>query len=216
MKRLIKLAIVDDNVFFRKSLANLIGSCKDFEIIIEASDGKELIHALEKQKPDVVLLDLEMPGMNGIKTTHYLSKHHPDIKNLILTMHNDEKLSHHLIEKGANGFLLKDADLNKLIDAIYTVSKHEYYFAGWDLQRIIAAKKIKKKRMLVKGTQFTGRELEVIDLICQQYTNKEISDRLFISMRTVDGHRDSILQKAQARNAVGLVMYAIRNGLITY
>lgn len=217
MQHLIKLAVVDDSLFYRQALIKSLEKNKDLKIIIEALNGKDLINAIEHKKlePDIILLDLEMPVMDGVKTTEYLSRHHPDIKILILTQHNDEGISQELIKKGANGFLFKKNGLEKIVDAIYSVAKYQYYFAGWNLQKIVTAKNNVRKRLYKNKVQFSKRELEIMELICQQYTNKEISDKLYISTRTVDGHRDKLLQKTNSYNSVGLAMYAMQNGLIT-
>src|ERR1700752_3684015 len=116
MNKKIKLALVDDNEFFRQGLTEIIHSVKDFKVVIEVSNGKELIKAIRKEKPNVVLLDLKMPVMDGLKTTEYLSKNHSDIKILILTVSSDDSILHHLIEKGANGFLKKGSDMEKIAD----------------------------------------------------------------------------------------------------
>lgn len=214
MDRKIKLAIVDDNEFFRQGLVEIINSVKNLKVVIEVSNGKELIQALKNHKPNVVLLDLKMPVMDGIKTTEYLSKNCADVKILILTVSNDDVVLHDLIEKGANGFLKKGSDMENITDAIYTVMKHKYYFSGHDLKAIVAATQDSDRTSVLDKVNLTKRELEVLKLICRQFTNKEISDKLFISMRTVHGHRNKILRKTKAGNTVGLVTFAIKHGLI--
>jgi len=216
MNKSIKLAIVDDSDFFRTGLVNLLQANSKFQIVIECSNGQELIDVLklEKHKPDIILLDLEMPVMDGIKTTEHLSKHYPAIKILILTVHDEARTLLHLVERGVNGFLMKE-DINKLLNAIDTICKQEYYFKGWDMKKIAAAyKKDKNKPVAKNQVSFTERELEVLALICKGLTNKEISTKLYIGIRTVDRHKDNILQKANVRNTVELVIYAFQNDLI--
>ena len=214
MSELVHLAIVDDDEYFRKGLVSFVNAQKDFHVLIEASNGKELIKALEFKKPQIVLLDLEMPVMNGYKTTSYLSKYHHDIKILILTSHDDNGTSHELIKSGANGFLQKSFDLYKLQEAIYAIHQHEYYFAGWCLKDILNSRNTESKTIISPKITFSKRELEIIELISLEYTNKEISARLNLSTRTIDAHRDRILEKAKVRNTAGLVVFAAQCGII--
>src|ERR1700740_3171058 len=158
MNKKIKLALVDDNEFFRQALIDIVHSVKDFKVIIAVSNGKELIKALKKHSPTVVLLDLKMPVMDGIKTTEYLSKHYPDIKILILTVSNDDAVLYNLIEQGANGFLKKGRDMENIIDAIYTVTKHKYYFSGHDLKKIVAANDDNDSTTILSKVNLTKRE----------------------------------------------------------
>jgi DNA-binding NarL/FixJ family response regulator len=215
MKKLIKLAVVDDQHLFRKGLISLIKEFEELDIVIEASNGNELIEKLKTKRPTVVLLDLEMPGMDGIETTEFLKRKYPEIKVLILTMHNEEEIILHLIEKGAHGFLLKDHPIETLVDAIYAVIENGYYFndhiSKVMVKGLLRTQKIKPS---FNEVRLSEREIEVIRLICKEYTNKEIAEKLFISVRTVDGHREKILQKTKAKNTVGIVMYAVKNNLL--
>jgi two-component system response regulator DegU len=216
MKKSIKLAVVDDQHLFRKGLISLIKEFDELDIVIEASNGDELIEKLKtSKKPAVILLDLEMPGMDGIETTGYLQRKYPEIKILILTMHNEEEIILHLIEKGAHGFLLKDHPIETLVDAIYAVIDNGYYFndhvSKVMVKGLMRTQKIKPSFSEVRLTE---REIDVIRLICKEYTNKEIAEKLFISVRTVDGHREKILQKTKAKNTVGIVMFAVKNNML--
>jgi two-component system response regulator DegU len=216
MNKIIKLAVVDDSSFFRTGLVDLLQTNKKLQIVIECSNGQELIDILKlgKHKPHIILLDLEMPVMDGMETMEYLSKHHPEIKVLILTVHDEARALLNLIERGVNGFLMKD-DINELINAIDTIYKQEFYFKGWDMKKIAAAyKKDKNKPASKNQVNFTKRELEVLTLICKGLTNKEISSKLNIGVRTVDRHKDNILQKVNVRNTVELVIYVLQNDLI--
>jgi two-component system response regulator DegU len=215
MKKSIKLAVVDDQHLFRKGLISLIKEFEELDIVVEATNGNELVEKLKTKKPAVVLLDLEMPGMDGIETTEYLQRKYPEIKILILTMHNEEEIILHLIEKGAHGFLLKDQPIETLVDAIYAVIENGYYFndhiSKVMVKGLVRTNKIKPS---FHEARLSDREIEVVKLICKEYTNKEIADKLFISVRTVDGHREKILQKTKAKNTAGIVMYAIKNNLL--
>jgi DNA-binding NarL/FixJ family response regulator len=217
MNELIKLAIVDDDEISKEILAIYLQKIKNIKVIITVSNGKELENVLieQKQIPDVVLLDLEMPVMNGKETIEYLSLHYPAIRVLILTVHRDERISNELIEKGANGFLMKGSDMNVIMKAINTVYGCKYYFEEWDLKKIVAIKNEKKDTTLPNGIKFTDIELEVIKLLCKENTNQEISDKLFMSKRTVEGYRSRIYKKTKVSNTAGLVIYAMQYGLIT-
>jgi DNA-binding NarL/FixJ family response regulator len=215
MKKKIKLALVDDQALFRKGMISLISEFGEMEIVIEAQNGKEFIDALKKEKPDVVLLDLEMPEMDGIEVTKYLHKKYPQIKIIILTMHDDEEFVLHLAENGAHGFLLKNSNVETVIDAIYAVIAGKYYFKE-DISALLVkglAKSAKAKPGFTDSV-LTDREIEVVKLICKEFTNKEISEKMGISLRTVDGHRERILQRIGAHNTAGIVMYAVKHNLL--
>lgn len=211
----IKLAVVDDQLLFRRGIISLIKEFEEIDVVVEAGNGKELIEAIKKRKPHIVLLDLQMPVMDGIETTAYLSEKYPDIKILILTMHDDDEFILHLIEKGANGFLLKNNSIDIVIDAIYSIVENGYYFndriSKTMIKGLVRSKKIKP---VFQSVSLSDREIEVIMLICKEYTNKEISERLCISIRTVENHRDKILEKTGARNTAGIVMFALKNNLL--
>jgi|ERR1035437_884697 DNA-binding NarL/FixJ family response regulator len=215
IKKKIKIAVVDDHQLFRKGIITLLGEFKELEIIIEAANGQELVTALEKEQPDVILLDLEMPIMDGIDTTIYVRKKYPDIKIIILTMHDDESFTTHLIKKGANAFLLKDSDIEIVVDAIYVVMDTGYYlddrFSNAMIKNLVKSQNIKPS---FNKINLTEKEKEIITMICKEYTNKEISEKRLISLRTVESHRNFIMQKIGARNTAGIVMYAVKNNLV--
>ena len=208
-----KILIVDDDPDIVTILRDRLDSL-GYETCT-ASDGLQGLERIERDQPDLILLDLEMPLMDGIETTEYLQRKYPEIKILILTMHNEEEIILHLIEKGAHGFLLKDQPIETLVDAVYAVIDNGYYFndhiSKIMVKGLVRSQKIKPSFIEVR---LSSREIEVIKLICREYTNKEIADKLFISVRTVDGHREKILQKTKAKNTVGIVMYAIKNNLL--
>lgn len=214
MKR-IKIAIVDDQHLFRRGLKSLISEFNEMQVIIEAENGKDFIDKIEKKMPDVVLLDLEMPEMDGTQTLAYVKQKFPDMRVLILTMHDEQPIVAHLIENGAHGFLLKNDSIETIIDAIHSVMDTGYYFddrvSRALLTRLITGEKIKPKFGKVPLSE---REIQIIQLICEENTNKEIAEKLGISVRTVDGHRELILEKINAKNTVGIVMYAVKNGLV--
>lgn len=211
----IKLAVVDDHDLFRKGLIALLKDFKEFEVIIEASNGEGLLTQLKNIKVDVILLDLQMPIMDGIETTERLQNKYVDTKIIILTSHNEEGFIHHLIGKGAHGFLLKDQDIEIVVDAIHGVIENGYYFndriSSTLVKGFVDSKKIRPN---FKEVNLSEREVEIIRLLSKEFTNREIADKLCVSARTIDGHRERILQKTKAKNAIGIIMYAIKHNLL--
>jgi DNA-binding NarL/FixJ family response regulator len=217
MNKPISLAIADDQQLFRKGLIALLADYPGISVTIEASNGQDLLSQLEDQSADVVLLDLQMPHMNGIETTQKLHKKNPDTKILILTSHNEEELIKHLILSGAHGFLLKDNTLETIVEAISGVTENGYYFNERVSKEMVSDLMSKYSiRPVFNQVSLSARETEIVRLMSQEYTNKEISEKLSISVRTVETHRDHILQKTNAKNSVGIIMYAYRNNIISY
>lgn len=214
----IKLAIADDQVLFLKGLRLLIRSFEDIELIIEANNGQELIDAIATNQPDVILMDLRMPVMDGLEATEKIKALYPDIKIILLTMYDEERLINHMMKAGANGYLLKNEEPNILKEAIHTVVEKEFYFNDYVSKALLRGIQKNHKEVrpweTIDNLQLTKREMEVLGLICQERTSAEIADELFISIRTVENHRKSLLTKTDVRNTAGLIIYAIRNQLI--
>lgn len=214
----IKLAIADDQVLFLKGLRLLIRSFENIELIIEASNGQELLDAIAQQQPDVILMDLRMPVMDGLEATEKIRAQYPDIKIILLTMYDEERLINHMMKIGANGYLLKNEEPEVLKKAILTVHEKEFYFNDYVSKALL--KGMQKKNQGVRpwkiqdNLQLTKREMEVLQLICRELTSGEIAEQLFISIRTVENHRNSLLSKTGVRNTAGLIIYAIRNKLV--
>lgn len=208
MKQKIKIAIVEDQKLFRDGLISLLNEYGVFEFVIQSNNGAECIESLKIQRPDIILLDLEMPVMDGWKTTDYLNKNHPEIKIIILTQFDDAPLIIDLIKRGANSFLVKNADVQKVVDAIFLVIKSGFYFD----ERIQAIISDEKNHSQLKFN-LSDREMEVVLLLCKEFTNKEISDKLSISQRTVEGHRKNAMRKLNVKNTVGLVRFVMENNL---
>jgi len=217
MTDIINVAIVDDDPIYRAILKAQFKRHSKIQIIFEASNGKELISLLRKHKIDIVLLDLNMPVMDGTETLKYLTKFYRGLKTIILTVHTNKLQSYDLIINKAWGFLHKNKEIDKIADSIYTVYNGVYYIGGsWDLPQILIEekqsaepKKIKVKSIIKATAIFSPREMQILKLIYNQYTTKEISEKLYISMKTVDWHRDSMLQKTGSKNIVGLIRYVI-------
>jgi len=216
MKIPIRLALVDDEPLFRKGMRYIMEAYDDVEVCMEASDGLEFIQQLENSgtRPDIVLLDMKMTEMNGMETTRYLALHFPDIRVVILSLHFSEAFVTHMIGLGACAYLAKNSDPEEVYKAVRTVQEKGFYYsdATVDMMRNSMLKKKKAKAAFAEGEPPTKREIEILKLICQQYTNAEIAEKLFLSQRTVDGHRNNLLEKTGARNTVGLVLYALANG----
>lgn len=216
MNSKIKIALADDHELFRKGMKALLSDYPEIEIVAEASNGKELISQIAKTKFDMVLLDLQMPVMDGVETAEYLQAKHPDIKVIIVTMHNEEGFIHHLISKGARGFLLKNQEIEVVVEAIHAVNENGYYFNETTslamIKGLVEANEIKPVFNVVSS--FTEKELEVIHLISKEKTNKEIAELLFLSPRTIETHRENILKKTKAKNSIGIVMYALKHKII--
>lgn len=208
--------IADDHALFRKGMASLISEFDGIELIGEAENGRELLEKIEITQPDVVLLDLKMPEMDGIEANKEIQKKYPDISVVVLSMYNEEKFIIHLIEHGANGYLLKNAEPDEVEDAIHAVIRNGYYFndhiSRVMLKGLITKKKIKPS--FNSNIEFTQREMQVLQLICKEFTNNEIAQQLFLSQRTIDGYRNKLLTKIGAKNTAGIVMYAVKNGLV--
>ena len=217
--RTIKLAIVDDQNLFLKGLKFIIQTFEDVELVAEASSGQELLDKMEAACPDVVLSDIKMPGMDGIELTKTLKKRYPGIKVILLTMYDDERLISHVMEIGANGYLLKDEDPEIVHEAIRAVMTKDFYFNDYVSNALLKQVRGKNKTspstiLSSSKTNLSPRELEVLQLICQELSTNEIAQKLFISARTVEGHRKNLLEKTGVKNVAGLVIYAVKNELV--
>lgn len=211
----IRLAIVDDHLLFRKGLISLLSYYPNFSVKIEATDGSDLLQQLRRKEVDVVLLDLQMPVMDGFATAAELQIHFPEVKIIILSMNVINEQVRCLIDLGVSGYLLKNQEIDSVIEAIETVYGNNYYFNDLvSFQMVQELMEDKKIQPICESVCLSEREIEVIQLICAEYTNKEISEHLNISPRTVEGHRERILQKTNAKNVVGIVMYAVKNKLL--
>lgn len=212
----IKVAIADDHKIFRKGVILSLRAYTNIEFVLEAGDGDELISKIEKANPDVLLLDLRMPVKDGIETTKYISTHFPDIHILILTMYEDEHFVVHLMENGANGYLLKSADPAEIKKAIFEVCNKGYYLSNF-VNRIL----IKKSQQTAKfipslkhEIQIKPKEKQVIKFLCMELTAQEIATEMKISPRTVESIKDRLMERFGVKNSVGLVFFAMKNGLI--
>ncbi len=208
------ILLVDDHLIFRGSLKSLITNEKIGIIIGEASNGKEFLDILENKIPDLVLMDISMPVMDGLEATIRAIEKHPDLKILALSMFGDENYYYKMVKAGVKGFLLKSSDIKELEHAIKEVTSGESHFSNELLRNIITNFGKNAPRQAQEISSLTNRELEVIKFICNGLNNEEIADKLHISPKTVKGHRANLLAKTGCKNSPSMVIYAIRNKLI--
>jgi DNA-binding NarL/FixJ family response regulator len=181
------------------------------EVLFEACDYAELIAKLEEHQPDVIFMDIQMPEVDGIEATSRIKKKYPDIKVIILTMHNERELVSHALNSGANGFLTKNSDIDAVVNSIDEVINSGYYFADpSECEKVL----VPKEKCEANISDLSPREIEVVHLMCRQFTNKEIAEQLRISPRTVDTYRENIFSKTGAKNLAGVVFYAIKHNLL--
>lgn len=216
----ILISLVDDQQLFRSGLAGLIRSVEGFTLHSEAENGRVFIEQLEAggTLPDIALIDMHMPEMNGVELNEILQKKYPSIKVLILSVYDQERFIGKMIEAGACGYLTKNCEIEELIMAINTTYKSGFYFNQVTLQAMRKASQYKTgdiKNLNNIAIELTNREKEIVVLLCKELTNAEIAEQLFISSRTVEGHRNNLLLKTGCRNTAGLVIFAIKNGLFS-
>jgi DNA-binding NarL/FixJ family response regulator len=211
----VRVAIADDHEIFREGLEVLFKKQKGIELVGQASNGKELIKIAEESHPDVILTDIKMPVIDGIQVTKEIVSTFPGIAVVALTMFDDENLLIDMLEAGAKGYLIKNAHKEEIIAAILAVYKGENYFCNHTsikLARIIGKSRFRISQIISKP-EFTEKETEVIKLICDEYSNKDIADHLHLSIRTIEGYREKILAKMNVKNTAGIVVYAIKHGI---
>lgn len=204
----IQVAIIDDHQLFRNGLKFIIENEDDMEVSIEASNGKQFLDYLPNLRPQVALMDINMPEMDGVETSRRALEIYPDLHILVLSMYSDIEYYNTMIDLGVKGFILKDIDNNELTDAIRKVHAGGNYFSQELLLKLI------KNKPEEGAIDLTPREREVLELICKGYSNLQISEELFISQRTVERHRSSLLFKTDSKNSISLVVYAIKNNLV--
>lgn len=212
----INVAIADDHKIFRKGVILSLKVYHNIRFVLEAENGEELIKGIEKEQPDIVLMDLKMPVKDGIETTKYLNKHFPQIRVLILTMFEDERFVGHLMDSGANGYLLKSTDPTEIKQAIMDVMNTGFYLNNF-VNRILIKKNYAGKKFnpnLNSEIVLSEREKEVLSLVCMEYTAQEIAQKMEISARTVEAIKDRLMERFGVKNSVGLVFFAMKNSLI--
>ncbi len=213
MEEKLKIFIVDDHEFFRNGLKMVINRLKYAKVTGEATNGKEFLELLSKDEPDIILIDIQMPVMNGIEATRLALEEFPDLKIVALTMFDDEEYVQSMIDAGAKGFLLKNITKEILDQALQAIQAGKNYYSPelWDF---FTKKFVRDPKQDEDDIQLTRREKEILQLICDGLTNKDIADKLFISERTVIGHKSNLLSKTDCKSSVGLLSYAIRHKLV--
>jgi DNA-binding NarL/FixJ family response regulator len=212
---MIKVILVDDHKMFREGLKFALSQMEGIEVIGEASDGVQFLEVIKEKKPDVVLMDISMPKMDGVEATQNAMQIDPAIKIITLSMFSDTDYYQKMVAAGTKGFLVKETGIDELRRAIQVVYDGGTYFSQQLLQNIIvniSNPTVKSSRN--KVVELTRREEEVLELICKGYSNKEIADALFISQKTVEGHKSNLMDKTNTKSAINLMLFAIKHQLI--
>ena len=212
----IKVAIADDHKIFRKGVILSLRPYNNIKFVQEADNGQELIDGLPVSQPDVILMDLRMPLKDGIETTKVIAKAYPHIFILALTMFEDERFVSHMMEIGANGYLLKSADPQEIKQAIIEVSSKGYYLNNFVNRILLKKSHTRHKTIPNLNSEFTvtDRERDVIKYICMEFTAQEIAQKMELSPRTVEAIKDRLMERFGAKNTAGLVFFAVKNNLI--
>lgn len=210
----VSLILVDDHQLFREGLHLLLGNLDYIESIREASNVDELFVLLKQSLPDIIFMDIDLPGTDGIEITRQVLKLYPTIRIIALSMYADEDYYSPMIEAGAKGFILKNSGFDDVEISIKRVMAGKNYYSQEILSGLLSVSN-RKTPVIKKATELSERETEILQHICQGLANHEIAEKLNISKRTVDKHRENILLKTETKNTAGLVMYAIKKGLTT-
>ncbi|MGF7075091.1 response regulator [Mucilaginibacter sp. 3215] len=205
-QRVIKIAIVDDHTLFRNGVARMMDEFNELDVLFEAGNGQELQQRLQRHElPDVVLMDINMPVMDGYEATLWLKANYPQVKVLALSMYEEDKAVLKMIRNGASGYVLKEASPLNLLDAIITVD-----LKGVFINELVSGKLMHSAQHKHDDIRLTGKETEFLRLCCSELTYKEIADLMFVSPRTVDNYRESLFLKLSLKSRSGLILYAIR------
>lgn len=211
-----KLILADDHILLRDALANLVNSFDEFRVIATAGDGEEVKQAIENgNSPDIILMDLNMPRLDGYETAHWLQEKHPEIKVIILTMYDSEIALIRLLRAGVNGFLKKDIHPAELRNALLTVASGEYYYSNRTTGKIASLfRKNHEKRTSIENAILNDMEISFLKLVCSDMTYKEIAHSMNMTPRNIDSYRDTLFEKLEVKSRVGLAIYAIKNGIV--
>ncbi len=206
-----RITLVDDHSLFRNGLRGLLEHYAGCRVVHEAAGGEEFLAILDTLETDIVFMDFAMPGMDGARTTELALMQRPDLKIITLSMFGEESYYSRMVQAGARGFLLKDSDIEDVIEAIDTVMAGGSYFSPQLLSSLTGRMRTREN---ISDEQLSEREREILIAVCRGLSNQEIADELFISKRTVDKHRANILEKTGCKNTASLVVFAIRNGIV--
>ncbi len=214
-----RVLLADDHELVLDGISRIVSDIEGFEVVGKASNGKEAIDHIALVHPNLVLMDVDMPVMNGLDATMYIKKHHPEIKIIVITMHGDPGLIKRMTDIGADGFLLKNSDYEEFEDALNRVSSGKTYFSSEAARAVITGMNVTPGNFTVSEntiaySTLSDREREILGLLAEGLSNKEIGEKLFISHRTVDTHRTNIMKKLDVHNIAELVKMAVKNGWI--
>lgn len=213
------ILIVDDHQLVLDGLSSIVKEMKDFEVMASARNGKEGLQLATTLNPDIILMDIDMPVMNGLEATRQIKQQGLNSKIIILTMHNESSLIKKVIEIGADGYLLKNSDREEFYTALCNVSKGKSYFSSEVTRSLLnpgkSTHQFDSESEAVLLSRLTEREVDVLKLIAEGLSNKEIGDELFISHRTVDTHRTNLMKKLEVHNIAGLIKFSIKSGLLS-
>jgi two-component system response regulator NreC len=215
-----KILVVDDHQLVLDGLSSIVKELADFEIMATAHNGKEALDIASSLKPDIILMDIDMPIMNGLEAMRRIKKENERQKVIILTMHNEPALIKKVMDLGADGYVLKNADRREFYNALCAVAEGKSYFSSEVTHSLLNPEKASKLNHFdvnpdsIQLAKLTEREVDVLKLIAQGFSNKEIGEKLFISHRTVDTHRTNLMKKLDAHSIAGLIKFAIKNGMV--
>jgi DNA-binding NarL/FixJ family response regulator len=212
--KMIKIALADDHKLLRNALAALINSYGDCEVIFEANTGREFCEMVRKKKPDIAILDFNMPDLNGYECSEWLKENYPDIHVLVLSMYDTEMMLIKMLQAGVKGFMKKDIHPSELHKAIHSVAEEGYYYSAQTSTKLAGFFRDSSSTPIWSKIM-TDQELSFMKLVCSEQTYKEIAEELGLNPRTVDAIRDSLFGKLDVKSRVGLAMYAIKHGLVS-
>jgi two-component system, NarL family, invasion response regulator UvrY len=209
----VKVAMADDHILLRKALASLIGSFDNYSIILQADDGAQLIKSINSQNmPDIVLLDVGMPVMNGYETAEWIRKNYPQIKVVALSMYNNENAVIRMLKLGVKGYIMKNIDPADLKNALDTIVAKGFFYSEYVTGKLVYA--LNSDEAGSVPIAISEKERQFLKLACSELTYKDIAEKMFVSHRTIDDYRISLFDKLKVKTRVGLVLYAIKNGLV--
>lgn len=219
MTNKITIAIADDELLFRQGIRAILSKQESFEVLFDASDGQDLVHQLREatELPEIIITDLKMPELNGVEATKLIRKEFPEIKIIALTSYFSKPFIVNMLSIGAVAYLAKNSTPALMVVTIKGVAAKGFYYDAKVMNYIKDGALLqggKPMKSSFDTTHFTKREIEVLELVCNQYTTNEIGEKLFISPRTVEGHRNNLLLKTDSKNIAGLVIYAVQHGIV--
>lgn len=209
----IKVLIADDHQLFREGLVNLINGAEDIEVIAEAENGRQAIDMTKNLNPDVIIMDIGMPELNGIEATRILKKKYPDIKIIALSMHSDKHYIKGMLEVGASGYLLKNSTYNQVVEAVKTVFRGKKYLSS-SITEVLIDNYLGKDEQAIMEAGLTQRESEILKMIAEGISTRDIAKKLFVSVKTIGTHKQNILEKLNLKTTTDLVKYAIKHKII--